>query len=67
MNNMDYQELKNKSATELQALLAETGGDLQALRFQASERQLKNVRAIRSARKTVARVLTALKARQTLA
>lgn len=64
MNNMDYRELKDKSAAELQTLLAETGGALQALRFQASERQLKNVRAIRAARQTVARVLTALKARQ---
>lgn len=63
---MDYQELNQKSATELRTLLSEKRQALRELRVQASERQLKNVRAIRSARQTVARILTALKVRQVM-
>lgn len=61
---MDYQELKEKSVAELQTLLVEKRQALQELRIQAQERQLKNVRAVRTARAVVARILTALQARR---
>lgn len=60
---MEYQDLIHKSESDLATLLSEKRQELRALRLQASERQLKNVRAIRSLRQTIARVLTAVKAK----
>ena len=57
---MDFSELKNKSAKDLQELLAEKRGKLRDLSFQASGTQLKNVRDIRQIKKAIARILTVL-------
>jgi len=59
-----YQELKEKSEGELRALLAEKRQALGELRFQVHERQLKNVRSLRTTRRFIAKVLSALRARQ---
>lgn len=58
---MDYQEIKTKSESELQRLLAEERNRGRELRFKDSNSQLKNVRQIRTAKKNSARILTALK------
>ncbi|MBT4120857.1 MAG: 50S ribosomal protein L29 [Candidatus Magasanikbacteria bacterium] len=59
---MDIQDLKNKSIRELHELLAEKRNELRELRFKVSEKQLKNVSEIKKVRKTVAQVLTIIKA-----
>jgi len=61
---MDYKELTGKSDQELRVLLSGERQALRELRFQAHERQLKNVRALRGAKQTVARILSALRARR---
>lgn len=61
---MEYTELKNKSQKELHDLLAEQRKAIIALRFKAHDQQLKDVRDIREARKTIARIMTALRAVQ---
>ena len=58
---MTYEELKNKTATELAPLLTESRAAIRTHRFQAAEHQLKNVRAIRELRKRIARLLTRLR------
>ena len=58
---MKFQELKNKPATELQKLLAESREKLRDLRFKAASKQLKNVREVRETKQTVARILMLLK------
>jgi len=57
---MEYKELKNKESKDLQQLLAEYRERLRELRFKDTNKQLKNVREIRSVRKTIARILTIL-------
>jgi len=57
---MDFKELKNKSEGELQRLLAELREKTRDLRFKDSNRQLKDVREIREAKKEIAQVLTVL-------
>ncbi|MFA5155359.1 MAG: 50S ribosomal protein L29 [Patescibacteria group bacterium] len=57
---MDQQELKAKSAPELQKLLAATREKLRELRFKDANKQLKDVREIRAARVLVAQILTLL-------
>jgi len=59
---MDIQDLKNKSIRELHELLAEKRNDLRELRFKVSEKQLKNVSEIKKVRKTIAQILTIIKA-----
>lgn len=56
---MKYKELKNKNVKELDELLNETRDELRQLSFKAGENQLKNVRKIRIAKKTIAQILTA--------
>lgn len=58
---MDSQELKNKSASELQTLLSVEQEKLRDLRFKDSNKQLKNVREIRNVKKLIARVFTQLR------
>lgn len=58
---MDSQELKSKSAPELQALLSVEQEKLRDLRFKDSNKQLKNVREIRNVKKLIARIFTQLK------
>jgi len=57
---MEIKELKNKSEAELQKLLAETRDKLRELRFKDANRQLKDVREIRIARKDIAQIMTFL-------
>lgn len=57
---MEYKELKPKTENELQKTLAEERNKLRELKFKDSSKQLKNVREIRSIRKTIARILTLL-------
>ena len=58
---MDYTELKKKSDTQLKELLEEKRGELRLLRFKAHGEGLKNVHAIKQTKKSIARILTALK------
>ncbi len=61
---MDFKELQTKTEQELHDLLATEKHHLRELRFKASEGQLKGVHAIRTARTTIAQILTVLKKRQ---
>jgi large subunit ribosomal protein L29 len=54
-------EFKNKSDKELKKTLKHLREKLRVLRFNLSAGKAKNVREIRSAKKTIARILTLLK------
>lgn len=54
---MKYQELKNKSESELKALLTETREKLRDLNFKVRSNQLKNVREVRGVKKLIAQIL----------
>jgi len=54
---MKFKELKNKPEKELQKLLAESHDKLRELKFKSASDQLKNVRELRQAKKTIARIL----------
>jgi len=58
---MKTAELRKKTTEELKMLLGDTRKEQHDLDFQMASRQLKNVRRIREAKKTVARLLTLLK------
>ena len=62
---MDFQELKNKPVAELMELLAETEGELHALRLKAMSKSLKEVHKVRMARKLIARMKMLLMTKQT--
>jgi len=57
---MDIKELLTKTPAELSKLLAESQERLRELRFKDSNKQLKNVRAIRELKQGIARILTLL-------
>jgi len=57
---MDKKELKTKERPELEKLLASNREKLRELRFKDSNKQLKNIRELRSVRKLAARILTLL-------
>ncbi len=57
---MDFKELKNKKESELHKLLAENRDKLRDLRFKDANKQLKNIREIRSIRMIIAKILTLL-------
>lgn len=57
---MDIKELKTKKASELHKNLAESREKLRDLRFKDANKQLKDVREIRSIKKTIARILSLL-------
>ncbi len=57
---MNFIDIKQKSEQELRELLDTTRVELMQAQFQAGERQLKNVRKIRTLRRTIARILTVL-------
>lgn len=57
---MDFKELQTKSETELQKMLGQDREKLRELRFKDSNKQLKNVREIRTVKEQIARVLTIL-------
>jgi len=54
----EIKDIKNKSAVELQKLLAHNREKLRDLRFKASQNQLKNIREIRKIKKMIAQILT---------
>ncbi|MEI7620630.1 MAG: 50S ribosomal protein L29 [Candidatus Falkowbacteria bacterium] len=58
---MDFKEIKSKTEHELHTLLASSREKLRELRFKDSNRQLKNVREIRTVKQAIARVLTLLR------
>ena len=58
---MEIKEIKNLNITELHKMLAEKRSELMNFRFKDANKQLKNVREIRSIKKTIAQVLTILK------
>lgn len=60
---MDIKELRNKQDSELQKMLAELQEKLRDLKFKVGSEQVKNVREIRVARKTIAQVKTLVKER----
>ncbi len=53
---MDFDELKNKPVAELRELLAETEGELHALRLKVANKSLKEVHKVNQARKLIARI-----------
>lgn len=55
---MDFSELKNKSVSELNELLAELGAQLRELRFQALAKSLKQTHRVSALRKDIARIKT---------
>lgn len=57
---MDFKEIQNKSDEDLKKLIEESREKERELRFKDSNRQLKNVREIRTIKKNIARVLTLL-------
>ncbi|NCN21954.1 50S ribosomal protein L29 [Candidatus Falkowbacteria bacterium] len=57
---MDFKEITTKSEEELKKLLEDSQEKERELRFKDSNRQLKNVREIRSLKKNIARILTIL-------
>lgn len=58
---MTIKELKDKNSTELTRLLSTEREKLRDLRFKVAQGQLKDVREVREARHTVARIMTLLK------
>ena len=61
---MDLVELKQKPISELSTLLHEQRELLRELEFQVREGQLKQLHKIKLTKKTIARILTLLKADQ---
>ncbi len=60
---MKMKEIRSKSDAELHRLLAEARRELLNLRFQLAANQLQNVSRIKQVRRTIARILTELRAR----
>jgi len=58
---MDNKELKEKTEQELNLLLKEAQEKSRRLKFDLSEKKLKNPREIQETKKTIARILTLLK------
>lgn len=61
---MDIATLKEKTDKELHDLLGATREKIRELRHKDAERQLKDTRAIRKVKKTVAKMLTMLNTRR---
>ncbi|MBI1908453.1 50S ribosomal protein L29 [Candidatus Uhrbacteria bacterium] len=61
---MAYTDYKEKSAVELQGLLAEERGRLHDLRNKHAIGQLKNTREIAATRTRIAHIMTALSAQR---
>ncbi len=61
---MKWIDLKNKNTAELKELLAAQLAERHGLNFQASARQLKQVKKINIAKKTIARLIMLLRDRE---
>jgi len=61
---MEFKELKNKTEKELHKVLSESRDKLRDLRFKDANKQLKNVREIKSIRETIARAMTILNSKK---
>ncbi len=57
---MDFKELQTKSEAELHKILSQDREKVRELRFKDSNKQLKNVREIRTVKEQIAQVLTIL-------
>lgn len=57
---METQELRTKTEQELLGELAEQREALRRLRFEFASGRVKNIRMMREARRTIARILTLL-------
>ena len=57
---MDFKELQTKSESELHKILSQDREKVRELRFKDSNKQLKNVREIRTVKEQIAQVLTIL-------
>lgn len=55
---MDFKELTTKTSADLQKLLDSNREKLHDLRFKDSNKQLKNIREIRSIKQLIAQILT---------
>jgi ribosomal protein L29 len=62
---MKISDLREKTETELKKMLAAEQEKVRDLRFRVSQRQLKNLREIRKAKKLIARILTIKKEKTT--
>jgi large subunit ribosomal protein L29 len=59
---MKIKDLKIKSENELRTMLKTEQEKLRELCFKVAQRQLKNVREVRAARKNIAQIMTLLQA-----
>lgn len=62
---MKYKELKEKRTEELKKILQDVTQKIRELNFKDANRQLKDVRGLRVAKKNIAQITTLLKERQT--
>jgi large subunit ribosomal protein L29 len=60
---MKISELRDKSENELDRMLSELRNKVRDLRFRVASRQLTDVRDIREAKRTIARILTLKKSK----
>jgi large subunit ribosomal protein L29 len=58
---MKIKDLQNKTIAGLENDLKENRDKLRDLKFKVAQRQLKNIREIRNVKKTIARILTIIK------
>ncbi len=61
---MDFVDINNLPEKELRELLHEKRAELQSLRFQAREAQLKKTHLFQATKKIISRILTVMKARE---
>jgi ribosomal protein L29 len=64
MKKKNFQEIKNKSAAELQKDLIGFEERLRALKFDLAAGKVKNIREIRTVKKNIAQTLTIIKTKQ---
>lgn len=61
---MKIQDLREKTEKDMDKILAAERERVRDLRFKVSQRQLKNLREVRSTKKTIARILTIKKEKE---
>jgi len=57
---MELKELRKKSISELNKIIAQQREKLRASRFSVSAKQLKNIRTVREIKKSIAQILTVM-------